>query len=275
LCCFLIFNISLVFGQNDLFISPETYNLRVYPTIEKAFSVPAGYKRTGVKQNSFAAYIRNLPVLKDSIDVLDFRKRIWKKSEDSTLAAVVPVNILGQRLWQCMDILIRFHIDYLFKNRSAWINYPLPDGTMLSWYEWKDGIRPVFRGMHFSKLLKAKKDDSHSNFNKYLNTIFEYSGTQSFWHYYPDIDLKDIQPADFIVKKGRNGHAVLIVDIAENQSGEKVALIGQGDTPACQFYLLKQSDGNPWFPIDPKSAAPALPIKKKMQWEGLRRFPNP
>lgn len=270
--CFLIFQWSSLFAQDDLFITPDAYHLKLYPTIEKTFPTPAGYKRIKIEQNSFAGYIRSLPVLTDSVNVMDFRNRIWKKTEDSTLAGVVPVNISGQRLWQCMDILIRFHVDYLAKKGSYEMNYPLPDGTKLSWSEWKEGIRPVFKGMHFKKISKVKRDSSHTNFKKYLNTIFEYSGTQSFWHYYPDIDLKDIQPADFIVKKGKNGHAVLIIDIAENMMGEKIALIGQGDTPACQFYILKQSNANPWFKIDPQLTYPNLPIKKKMLWEGLRRF---
>ena len=205
---------------------------------------------------------------------MDFKNRIWKKSTDSTLAGVVPVNIAGNRLWQCMDILICFHVDYLEMNSNPVVSYPLPDGTPFSWLEWQKGIRPVFEGLNFKKILKSKSDTSVKNFTKYLNTIFEYSGTQSFWHYYPDIKLNNVEPADFIVKKGKKGHAILVVDVAENSMGQKVALMGQGDTPACQFYLLKQTNGDPWFKIDIESAHPDLPIKKKMPWLGLRRFPE-
>ena len=105
-----------------------------------------------------------------------------------------------------------------------------------------------------------------------MNTLFEYSGTQAFYHYYRSIPLSDLQIGDFIVKKGKNGHAVMIVDLAKNVKGDLVAMIGQGDTPACQFYLLKQPNGNPWFPINLNDPAPDLPIKKKMYWNGLRRF---
>lgn len=272
--CFLIFQFSFLLGQSTLFISPGSYNLESYKTIEQIYAPPHGFNRLKVNKNSFAAYLRDLPVLKDSINVLDFKNRIWIKSSDSTLAGVVPIDISGKRLWQCMDILIRMHADYLDKSDYINMNYPLPDGTMLSWQEWQKGIRPVFKGTRFNKILNSKYDSSPRSFSRYLNTIFEYSGTQSFWHYYPDIDLKDIIPGDFIVKKGKKGHAVLIVDIAVNEVGDKVALIGQGDTPACQFYLLKQTDGNLWFNIDLTKSHPDLPIKKEMYWSGLRRFPN-
>jgi hypothetical protein len=261
-------------GPQNLFISPGKYNLSSYKTIEETFSPPQGFTRVQVKQNSFAAYLRSLPVLKDSFNVMDFKDRVWKKKTDSSVSAVVPVNISGKRLWQCMDILLGLHANYLRQTKHTDVTYPLPDGTQLSWLEWQKGIRPVFKGMGFSKILKSKEDSSQKNFTRYLNAIFEYSGTQSFWHYYPDVDLKDIQPADFIVKKGKKGHAVLIVDMAENTNGEKLALIGQGDTPACQFYLLKQKDGNPWFKINMNASYPSLPIKKQMNWIGLRRFPE-
>jgi Domain of unknown function (4846) len=269
---FLFLGCCNLFGQSDLFLSPDNYNLKKYNTIQESISPQKGFVRIKIPDSSFAVYLRNLPLVND--DVLDFKKRVWKKSGDSTVAAVVPVNISGKRLWQCMDILIRFHVDYLEKSGKRDFSYPLPDGTPLSWLDWQNGIRPVFKGLHFSKISKSGFDNSAQSFNRFLNTIFEYSGTQSFWHYYKDIELKKIRAADFIVKKGRKGHAVLIVDLAVNAAGDKVALIGQGDTPACQFYLLKQKNGNPWFPVDPKSAFPDLPIKKQMDWTGLRRFPE-
>ena len=261
-------------GLNNLFISPDSYNLTSYKTIEQTFNPPVGFTRIKVKQNSFAAYLRSLPVLKGNYNVMDFKGRVWKSYRDSSVAAVVPLNISGQRLWQCMDILLCLNVDYLKQTGKTNVNYPLPDGTPFSWQEWQKGFRPVFKGKSFNKLLTAGSDNSQKSFYKFLNTIFEYSGTQSFWHYYPDVAIKDIQPADFIVKKGRKGHAVILVDMAQNAQGDRVALFGQGDTPACQFYLLKDKNGNPWFNIDPQSAYPGLPIKKKMYWAGLRRFPD-
>lgn len=268
----LLFNFIFHAGQSILFLPPANYKLSGYQIIEQAFLPPQGFDRINVPENSFAAYLRTLPIVKDSINVLDFQNRIRVKSSDSTLAGVVPVDISGKRLWQCMDIIIRLHVDYLMQAEDPNIIYPLPDGTMLSLKDWQRGIRPVFHGLKFEKILKARADSSANNFERYLNTIFEYSGTQTFWHFYKDIALADISPGDFIVKKGKKSHAVLIVDMAENNLHEKIVLIGQGDTPACQFYLLKQKNGNPWFKINSDSSFPELPIKKRMNWVGLRRF---
>lgn len=213
-----------------------------------------------------------MPVLSDSANVLDFKNRVQIKSSDSSLAGVIPLDISEKRLWQCMDILIMLHVDYLLKTNHQHIEYPLPDGTLLSWMEWRKGIRPVFKGLRFNKILESKTDSSERNFTRYLNAIFEYSGSQTFYYYYDPVPADSILPGYFITKKGKKGHAVIILDLAENQSGEEVALFAQGDTPACQLYLLKNK-GNPWFKIDRNKDYPDLPIKKHMYWKGLRRFP--
>ncbi len=271
---FLFFlSVNTLFSQNNIFLPPQSYNLDKYTSIKEHFSPPSGFQRVKVDSGSFAAYLRKLPVVPDTNNVLDFKNRIRIKEGDSSLAAIVPIAISGKRLWQCMDILIALKIEYLKnKNRKQQIEFPLPDGTELSWSEWRNGIRVEFKGANFYKNQIAKYDESSKNFTRYLNTIFSYSNTQTFYHNYPQQSFAFLKPGDFITKKGKKGHAVLIVDLAINDQNEKVALIGQGDTPACQFYLLKNKDGSAWFKISPKTNYPDLPIRKKMYWSGLRRF---
>ena len=242
-------------------------------TIENRIQPPAGFQRISVEPNSFAAWLRKLPLLPANSPVKDYKNRIFKKSADSTVAAVVAYDIRGKKLDQCMDILLRFYSQYFIENgKSNDIRFPMPDGLILSWADWTAGNRLYFKGLHFYLKKTARPDSSFHNFQSYLNTLFEYSGTQAFYHYYRSIPLSELEIGDFIVKKGDKSHAVMIVDLAQNAASQLIALFGQGDTPACQFYLLKQPDGNPWFPIDPNNATPALPIKKIMYWDGLRRF---
>ena len=64
----------------------------------------------------------------------------------------------------------------------------------------------------------------------------------------------------------------MIMDLAVNKDGDLIALIGHGDTPACEFYLLAYKSDEIWFPIDPAANRLPLPIKRIMTWDGLRRF---
>jgi hypothetical protein len=260
-------------SAQNIFLLPSEYHLEKYQSIAEYIPTPDGYKRVAVGQNSFATFLRNLPVVSDSFDVLEFRNKIKVAANDSALAGIIPVNIKNKRLWQCMDIVLVFYAEYLkSQNKINEIEFPLPDGTLFSWSEWKNGTRPYFKGLNFTKKISAGPDSSQKNFNRYLNRIFEYSGTQTFYFHYPQVNIENIFPGDFIVKKGRKGHAVLIMDMAINSRDEKVIVVGQGDTPACQFYLLRNKQGSPWFKIFDASDYPDLPIRKKMYWSGLRRF---
>ncbi len=266
----LLVMLHVLFAQ-DIFIAVEPVE-----TVEQRFAPPPGFKRLPVADNGFAAWLRKLPLLPQGQPVRDYRNRIFKKAGDSTVAAVAAYNIRGRKLEQCMDIIVRLRAEYLWRSgQKAVIRFPLPEGTDFRWTDWAKGLRPVFRGAHFQLQKSAGADSSYAAFERYLNVLFEYSGSQAFYHYYPDIEPRRVQPGDFVVKKGKKGHAVLIVDMAADSTGNTAALIGQGDTPACQFYLLNYKPGNPWFPLDPaKQKALPLPIQKKMYWKGLRRFPS-
>ncbi len=257
---------NAVSGQRVLFEPGE------HPALQEAIKAPDGFTRVDVAPGSFAQYLRKLPLYLEKRAVLEFDGSVAKAADDTSLAAVFAVDIKGCRLEQCMDILIRLHSDWLWsKGLSDSIQYPLPEGTILSWKAWRDGWRPRFKGLRF---ILEKGDHKQSVFEDYIRTIFEYSGTQTFYHHYPPQKRADLQPGDFIVKKGSRGHAVMIVDMARSGSGETVLLFAQGDTPACQPYLLRAANGSAWFRLEKNVDAPALPISKTMPWSGLRRFPK-
>jgi len=243
--------------------------------IESRFHPPEGFKRIPVDTNSFAQWLRNMPLLPSGSPVLDYRGRIFKSADDTSVTAVINMNINRQNLLQCMDVIIRFRMEYQWeKGLKNNISSILPDGLPLSWPQWSDGYRPGFAGAHYYLKKIAKENSTYQNFKKYLNQIFELTGTQAFYHYYPDVEPADVRIGDFIIKKGNHGHAVMIIDLACNEQGEMLALIGQGDTPACQFYLLRYNKDSVWFPVDFSAKYLPLPIKKKMCWSDLRRFPD-
>ena len=265
--------IIAVSSAQELFLSPPDSASASFQTIERRFPAPEGFKRMPAAENSFAAWLRRVPLLPPGQPVHDYRHHVFKQANDTTVAAVTAYNIRGRKLEQCMDIILRWRAEYLWQNgRQKDIRFPLPEGTDFSWSDWLQGLRPRFRGARFHLYKGAKPDSSYNNLLRYLNTLFEYSGTQAFYHYYRKVDPASVQPGDFVVKKGKKGHAVLIVDMAQDSLGNKIALIGQGDTPACQFYLMHYKKNNPWFPLNAAQKCLPLPIKKKMYWEGLRRF---
>jgi hypothetical protein len=234
------------------------------------------YKRILATDNSFAGWLRDLPLMKTGSDVLNHRDGIFKAGTDTAVAFVVDLDIKGRRHEQCMDILVRIYAEYLWReNQVESLNLPLPGGYWLTWEDWSNGFRPVFRGIDVDMKKSSRSDTTHQAYQSYLNTIYCESHTQQFYHAYLPVDKKKVQIGDILIRKGTNGHAVMIVDLARNERGELIALIGNGDTPACQFFLLNHKKNSPWIPLDFKMEFLDLPLKRKIGWDGLRRFELP
>ncbi len=232
-----------------------------------------GFVRLPLDENSFGAWLRNLPLLPPGSPVLDYRKRIYKSSNDTTVAAVINLDIRGRRMEQCMDILIRLYGQFLWeKDRASELKLPLPGGYWLLWADWMQGIRPVFNGIDVTLKRTADQDNSYKQYSAYLRTVYAVSHTQQFYYWYEPILPEEIEVGDFFVLKGTKSHAVMVVDLAVGRGGQKYALIGHGDTPACEFHLLNYNKSRPWIPLDPHDSHLPLPIRRKMTWDGLRRF---
>ena len=231
-----------------------------------------GFNRVNADRNSFAHWLRRQKLKPAGSPVLDYRGREYKKGSDSTVAFVMDMNIINRRTEQCMDILVRLYSEYLWQStQTESAAFPLPGGSLLHWSAWKEGWRPEFKGIDLKMIKKAASDTSLSNYESYLRTIYAESHTQQFYHAYERIEPKKVLPGDFIVIKGSKSHAVMIVDVALDSLGNKMVLVGHGDTPACQFYLLNNGD-SPWFPVQISEIFLPLPIKRKMSWAELRRF---
>jgi hypothetical protein len=233
----------------------------------------AAYHRLPVESGSFASWLRHLPLKDQGVPVLDYRGRVFKTAGDSVVARVVDIDITGSRLEQCMDIIVRFYADYLWENnKTNGLSLPLPGGYRLDWDDWKQGLRPFFKGLDMSLKNNSTPDSSEKSYRNYLNIVYAESHTQQFYHAYEQRNKMDVEIGDFIVKKGTKGHAILIVDMAEDERGERIVLIGNGDTPACQFFLLNFKNHQPWVPLSFDKENLNLPLKRKMTWDGLRRF---
>ena len=260
-----------------LLISPAVFDPVCCQSSIGSIPLPAkDFHRMVIKQSSFAQWLRELPLKNPGASVLNYRGDIFKTGTDTSVAFVVNLDIKGRRLEQCMDILVRLYTEYLWDVRELRnLILPLPGGYWLKWMEWKEGFRPVFRGVNVKMMNSAKPDSSYKTYKTYLNTVYSESHTQQFYHAYLPVKRTEVQIGDIIIKKGTKGHAIMIVDLAINEQGKKIALIGNGDTPACQFFLLNHKAESPWIPLNFDQETLDLPLKRKLGWDGLRRFGLP
>jgi hypothetical protein len=260
-----------------LLVSPSLFEYAHSQAIIGEIPLPSKkFHRVSTNTGSFAEWLRRLPLKESGSAVLNYKGGVFKSGEDSSVAFVVDLDIKGRRLEQCMDIVIRLYAEYLWEARQIEdLKLPLPGGYWLKWQDWKDGLRPVFKGIEVTMRKSAQIDTSFKSYGTYLNTVYSESHTQQFYHTYKPVERSNVQIGDFIVKKGTKGHAIIIVDLAQNEQGEIIALIGNGDTPACQFFLLNYKKDIHWVPLEFDQETLCLPLKRKMSWDGLRRFNLP
>ncbi len=112
--------------------------------------------------------------------------------------------------------------------------------------------------MTFHKTASA--DHSKTNFYKYLNLIYTYSGTLSLYHELTPIkDASNLKIGDMMIKGGTPGHIVMICDEIVNAQGEKKYLIFQGNTPAQSVHLVRNLQDDvysPWYELEKDKRIP-------------------
>ncbi|NOZ56994.1 MAG: DUF4846 domain-containing protein, partial [Calditrichaeota bacterium] len=111
------------------------------------------------------------------------------------------------------------------------------------------GLRPVVRGNRVSWQKAAGANASYSNFRRYLAIVFTYAGSASLERELVGVpNPTQVQPGDVFIQGGHPGHGVIVVDVAENASGERVFLLAQSYMPAQEIHILHgPEDIDPWY----------------------------
>jgi hypothetical protein len=197
---------------------------------------------------SFAAFMRNLRLKPDGSPVLLYNGE--EKYNQSAHIAVFDFEIGDQDLQQCADSIIRLYAEYYWSvGDYDKIAFHLTNGFLMEYEKWRDGYRLAVRGNSTSWIKSAGYDDTYDNFVTYLKTVYMYAGTLSLDSECKEINLAEIEPGDLFIEGGSPGHCVLVIDIAENSSGEKAFLLAQGYMPAQNIHVLKNPlhEKDPWY----------------------------
>ncbi|WP_299368098.1 DUF4846 domain-containing protein [Winogradskyella sp.] len=227
-------------------------------TIRSRVNIPEGYRRIIYPKGSFEDYLRNykLKPFGSKIVNYDGSKYFWQGGHIGILEVPVPDN----GLQQCADALIRIRSEYLWDNdRKDEIGFNFTSGHYCSWKAYAKGYRPKINGSKVSFHKTASEDHSKSNFYKFLNLIYMYSGTLSLFNELESVKAKDLKIGDMLIKGGSPGHIVILCDEIVNDQGEKLFLLFQGNTPAQSVHLVKNLENNiisPWYRLEDNATVP-------------------
>ena len=87
-----------------------------------------------------------------------------------------------------------------------------------------------------------------------MEQIFLYAGTASLEkELKPVASVDAIQIGDVFIKGGFPGHAVIVVDVAQNKQGKKVMMLAQSYMPAQELQILRNPNNaskSPWYDVN-------------------------
>jgi len=216
------------------FIRPSNFVQSIenpYPNIA-AIPLPEGYKRLPADGGSFAAWLRQLPLKKNKTVYL---YNSMPKANQASQFAVIDISTGNKDLQQCADAVMRLRAEYLYGQKR----YTAIDFT--------DNNRNHYR-------LPAGA--SRPVFNQYLEKVFAWCGTASLEkQLMPVADKRQLAAGDVLIKGGSPGHAMMVMDIAENNAGEKIFLLAQSYMPAQDMHIVLNPQNkrlSPWYQANGK-----------------------
>ena len=214
-------------------------------TIKTRFRPPEGYERKPA--DGYGEFLRNQKLLPDGSPILLFNGE--EAAIQAWHAAVLELSVGERDLQQCADAALRLRCEYLYSiGEYDKINYHLTNGDEFPYSKWRDGYRLEVDGNTTRMVKKAEPDESYEVFYDYMQVLFNYASTRSLYPESEVVPLEDIQVGDIFIFSGSPGHCVIVMDVCENELGEKAILVGQGNMPAQQVHIICSPETDqPWL----------------------------
>ncbi|WP_314241204.1 DUF4846 domain-containing protein [Empedobacter tilapiae] len=199
------------------------------------YSVPKGFQRENYNQNEFGYFLQHLQLKNFGTLVKYYNGK--EKPVNNVYNAVIDLPIGNKDLHQCADATMRLRANYLYlQKRYDEISFNfLSDGKPRKFTDFASG------------------DYSPENYWRYLEYIFSYANTTSLKNQLESVKYNQVKIGDILLQQGNPyGHAVMVVDFAKNEKGEKIVLLAQSYMPAQEIQILNNPMDkkiNPWYKV--------------------------
>lgn len=222
-------------------------------------SPPKGFVRT--EASEFGNYLRNLPLKPIGTPVRLHNGKL--KSWQGGAYAVIDMEIGSSDLQQCADAVMRLRAEYLWHSKQyEKIHFDFTNGMRVDYIKWAQGYRIRVNGNNTAWYKATAEDYSYQTFRKYMNQIFMYAGTASLSQELVPVRADDLQIGDIFIVGGHPGHAMVIVDMAEDKLGNKAIMVAQSYMPAQDIHIVTNLNDkriSPWYIIKKDTKAVSFP----------------
>ena len=268
--------ISTSFCASDAIAAPD------YPwlthgdsrTIVSVFAPPPGFVRVAADPGSFADWLRRLPLERGNAGLVLYDGR--PIVDDGGAAGVVDIDVGSSDLQQCADAVMRLRAEYLYAHKlPGLIGFDLFDGQRYRFLAYVEGTTPIIAGNGIAWQNGRPEDASHASLRRWLDIVYGFASTRSLARELRPVGrFADAAIGDVLVRPGAPGHAVLIVDMANDPaSGRRLVILAESSMPARSVRITRNPHDptlGPWLPLEDGQPL-ALP-GTSFEASQLRRF---
>lgn len=237
------------------------------------FSPPAGFKRADSDSGSFSFFLRHFPLKPDGTAVHYHNGDIKSHAYH---AAVLDLSTGEENLQQCADAVMRLRAEYFYSKKAYnKMHFNFTNGFRCGFDQWSRGCRVKVQGNQTSWVCGQAHSTDRSAFQAWMNQVFMFAGTLSLEKEMQAVDAKDLRIGDVWIKGGSPGHAVIVMDMCTDSSGNKLFMIAQSYMPAQDMHILQnvhEPGISPWFRL-PEPGAELYTPEWTFTYNQLRRFP--
>ena len=241
-------------------------------TIAERYFPPKGFERIQLSENSFGEFLRNQSLKTYGEKVLYYDGR--EKNKKGVYDSVFDVDIGDRDLHQCADAIMLLRAEYLYSQELYdKIHFNFVSGFKAEYSKWMEGYRIKIDGNNVSYYKATDPTNTYESFRKYMDMVFAYSGTLSLDKELESVQVEEMEIGDVFIIGGSPGHAVIVVDMAENDEGEKIFMLAQSYMPAQQTQLLinpNEKGISPWYRL--KGEEQLVTPEWTFDWDKLKRF---
>ena len=243
-------------------------------TLAARFPAPLGCQRVAVATSSWGEWLRWLPLKPAGTKARLFNGQL--KNRQNVVAAVVDIDVPPQDLQQCADAVIRLRAEYVFSHDPNQVHFHLTTGYDFWFSDFVAGRTFRVVNEEVRPAIRPAEAPTHATLARYLLPTFGYAGTLSLSRELRPVPLAAVQPGDVLIHGGAPGHAVLVVDVAENPtSRQRYVLLAQSYMPAQNIHVLRNIEVpalGAWFAVPGPAAAEFDTPEWTFAREELKRF---
>ena len=154
--------------------------------------LPKGYTRVSAAPGTYGSFLRNIK-LKSNKTVYLYNGS--PKRYQGSQFAVLDISVQNRDLQQCADAVMRLRAEYFYGKKQY---------DKILFIDNENGQ------------YRFKSPYTRSNFDKYLLRVFGMCGSASLSKQMRSQNWSNLKIGDVLIKGGFPGHAVTIMDVAEN-----------------------------------------------------------